>query len=112
MKIKQSEKDLQKAIVDLINYRGGVAVKFNNWGFRKTDGSFIPPRELGVSDILACYKGCFLAFEVKSTGKKATLYQTAFIDRIKKSGGFAAVTDDLKEVEEVLNFIDREWENR
>lgn len=100
---KVSEKDLQRSILDYINALGGVAVKFNNFGFRKLDGGWIPPRELGISDILACYKGRFIAIEVKSTGKKASNTQMEFLIRVDRAGGIGLCTDNIDEVISLLD---------
>lgn len=44
----------------------------------------------GISDILGCYKGNFIALEVKKskTAKRSAL-QEVFVNRITQEGGFA-----------------------
>ncbi len=61
--------------------------------------------QTGVPDLLACYKGRFLAIEVKDTGKKATKLQEYNIDKIHKSDGIAIVADSLDQVKKIINNI-------
>lgn len=65
---------------------------------------------VGVPDLIACYRGFFVAFEVKRPGGKATKIQEHEIERIKKCGGRAYVVDRSREVEKALNRIDDEIE--
>lgn len=55
----------------------------------------------GVSDILACVKGRFVAIEVKAD-TKATALQELFINNIKKAGGIGAVCYNVEDVVELL----------
>lgn len=53
--------------------------------------------ESGVSDLLLCYQGIFIALEVKSqaNGKnKPTALQAKFLRRIQDAGGLVAVVDE------------------
>lgn len=57
----------------------------------------------GVSDILLCKQGRFVAIELKVGYNKPTKLQEKFIDNIKASGGFGFVCYSLDEVKECLN---------
>lgn len=53
-----------------------------------------PMQEKGIPDILGCYKGRFVGFEVKRPGKdfrEPTLYQKLQLKNIKKAGGISGV---------------------
>ena len=50
------EQDIQTSIMNYISSIGGLPIKFNNIGIYA---------KAGVSDILACIKGRFVAIEVK-----------------------------------------------
>lgn len=91
-----SEKAIDARIQKLVAQRGGWSVKFH--GTAKT--------RAGVPDRLVCYRGYFVAVEVKQPGKKPTPIQQFEIDRIKESGGIAIVATDTDAVAEVLNYID------
>jgi len=51
---------------------------------------------VGIPDIIACWKGQFLAIETKAPGKASTVTanQQRNIDAINKHGGWAIVVDD------------------
>ncbi|MBP3200170.1 MAG: VRR-NUC domain-containing protein [Lachnospiraceae bacterium] len=56
----------------------------------------------GVPDIICCYKGLFIAFEVKAESGKATALQDATIKRIRKAGGIAEVVRSVEEVKRII----------
>lgn len=56
----------------------------------------------GVPDLICCYKGKFVAFEVKLPNKKPTKLQYYNIGMIQEAGGQAFVVTNL---DEVKNFI-------
>ncbi len=105
-KLKVSEKDLQKTIIDYLLLKKAVVVKVNNGGvFDFKRQVWRKQREKGISDILACYKGYFLAIEVKSTGAKPSPDQEDFLQRVIKAGGHAIWTDNFEKVEEMIKRI-------
>lgn len=87
------EQDIQTSIMNYIKSIGGLPVKFNNMGIYAT---------AGVSDILACIKGRFVAIEVKKPGGKPSALQLNFIDAINKIGGLAFWADNLDDVKDKL----------
>ena len=60
---------------------------------------------VGCPDILVCYKGHFLAFEVKSPGKigNTTANQDREIAGINNAKGVAIVVDSVEQVMEVID---------
>jgi len=56
----------------------------------------------GIPDIIICFKGRFIALEVKAKGRKTTVLQQITINRINKAGGTAVVVYSLEEVKELL----------
>ena len=56
----------------------------------------------GVSDILACIKGRFVAIEVKRPGNKPTAVQLQFIKAVNSIGGLAFWADNLQDVKDKL----------
>lgn len=59
---------------------------------------------VGVSDIICCWNGWYLAIETKAPGKKAntTANQRNFLSNIQKNGGLALVIDDAQELRTIL----------
>jgi len=61
----------------------------------------------GVPDIIACFKGHFLAIEAKAGKNKPTALQEREIANIQKAGGHAMVLneDNLDLLEFLINYI-------
>lgn len=87
------EQDIQTKIMDYIASIGGLPIKFNNIGIYA---------KAGVSDILACIKGRFVAIEVKKPGNKPSKLQENFINGVNSIGGLAFWADNLDDVKEKL----------
>ena len=89
------ERDIQKAILDYLKYRGFIAIKHRNVGiYKKSTDRYIPlpADELGISDIIACApSGRFVAIEVKRIGGKPSDAQVAFIKSVQQQGGLATI---------------------
>lgn len=61
----------------------------------------------GIPDVLACYKGIYLALEVKRPiGGKISKIQESNIRKINDAGGYAIVVTSAVEVKEHLKTID------
>ena len=56
----------------------------------------------GIPDIIACVRGRFFAFEVKTASGKATALQETTIRKILAAGGTAAVVRSADEVRAIL----------
>ena len=56
----------------------------------------------GLPDLIGCYRGYFVAMEVKKPGGHATDLQAFTMQRIRTAGGYAAV---IHSVEEALDFL-------
>lgn len=65
----------------------------------------------GVSDIICCYKGQFIAIEAKATAQlQPTALQRAYLDEVLNADGQALVihADNVDAVQELLDYIDEE----
>jgi len=58
--------------------------------------------QAGVSDFIVCYKGRFIALEIKAIGGKLSQLQSAFLDKVIVAGGLAAVCFNVEEARKVL----------
>lgn len=65
----------------------------------------ITSTKAGVPDILACYKGMFIAIEVKTpkTQKNVSELQKYNLARIQELGGHTLVAWSVEQVEEFIN---------
>jgi Holliday junction resolvase len=64
--------------------------------------------ERGVPDILCCYKGRFVGFEVKTAKGRISGPQRVQNERIRRACGRAVVVRSVADVRVVLKHIDRE----
>lgn len=83
-------------IVKIRNYLKGVDGLF----FWKEHGGQYSTA--GIPDIIVCYRGRFIAFEVKAGNNKPTVLQAITIKQIIKAGGYAMVVRSLDEVMQVI----------
>lgn len=83
------EKDIQTKILNFINSQPGCyAVKVTGGLYQKG----------GISDILACVKGRYVAIEVKRPGERLTPLQESFLAKVVYTGGRAFVATSVEEV--------------
>lgn len=88
------EADLSKRIIRELRAYGAWAVK--------THGD--PRQSRGLPDIIACYEGLFVGFEVKLPGKERTVtpLQAHTLEQITLAGGVAHVVTSPSEALAIL----------
>ncbi len=59
----------------------------------------------GIPDIICCYRGRFVAFEVKTEKGRTTALQESIINKMQKCGGKAAVVRSVDEVKSVIEEV-------
>jgi len=92
------ERDLQPDLIEYLESEGAYVLKTHVSSFQKQ----------GEPDITCCYKGRYIAFEVKRDEKeKARKLQEYKMSLIRKAGGIAMRVDNLNQVKEVLYEISR-----
>ena len=106
-----TESQVQKVILQWLEMQKDLTViRFNAIGIPLGEtGKFRPIRMKGVSDLICCVRGKFLAIEVKrEKGGKLSDYQKAFLQTVEDVGGKAIVATTLDEVIETVNEIRKE----
>lgn len=92
----QPEYRIVQNVKKLIKSRGGWCVKIHGG----------PYQDAGTPDILVCYKGHFIAVEVKTARGVARPEQRVVQQAITRAGGYALITHRIGEVADVLDAID------
>lgn len=94
------EAHVQKRILGMLRKRGA-------WAYKTTGGM---GSTAGAPDILCCYRGLFLAIEVKRPGKLSTIsdLQRRRLQEIAQAKGLAYAVDSVESAEEILDFVDRQ----
>jgi Holliday junction resolvase len=88
------EADLERDILDYLNYMGGC--------FFRTHDAKHRPCTPGIPDIVGVRQGIFYAVEVKRPGGKPTVEQTAMLIRLRGCGAVAFVATSLADVQEMM----------
>jgi Holliday junction resolvase len=87
-----SEQKIQASIIKYLESKGAYVVKV------------ITASKKGVPDILACYKGQFIAIEVKRPETKTNVssLQAYNLKKIEETGGLSLVAWDLVQVKSII----------
>ena len=93
------ESAIQKKILDYLDAKGCFTVKV------------ISANKNGIPDILCCYKGQMIGFEVKGMGGVVSEMQKFQVSEIRKAGGVAEVVRSVDEVRHALDKLSRVDEN-
>jgi Holliday junction resolvase len=104
-----SEHEIQGAIIDLIRVRGGVVTRVNSGSMIAKSGDRayrVQLADKGTSDVIALYKGVYLAIEVKGANGKPTPEQIAFLESVARAGGVGLLAYDSEFVDQILCNID------
>jgi len=97
----QPEAKLVKKIQSYIRRKGGWCVKIH--------GGDNPFQQVGIPDLLCCYRGRFFALEVKVPGGKVSRLQYQTLRGIREAGGVGAVVSSITEVKRLLEGPDPAW---
>lgn len=96
-----SEATLQKTIIDTLEQRGAWVAKQHQTGRGRR----------GIPDVLACYRGLFIAIEVKAPGsttaagrKEAQLRE---LGAVQTAGGHAMIATNVSKVLLLLDALDQ-----
>ena len=97
-RMTQAEGRLTRSILKELRGRGGWWVKIHGHAYQ----------EPGIPDIIGCYRGVFIGFEVKVPGKAHTLTQRQglTLQRIREAQGFSALIESKRGASELLDELD------
>lgn len=101
--MNKKENSIQASIIEYLkgNPKKGIA-GIGGWWLNFHGGSVYMPR--GIPDIIGCFKGRFIAFEVKRPGEKPRKIQEYTLKILKEAG---AVTGIVYSVDDVINIVER-----
>jgi Holliday junction resolvase len=116
-----TENDVKKAIFEYLLYNGFLVIRVNSGAARSRseDGKrrfirFVFWQVLGraletagVSDLIGCAAGQFIAIECKRPGKKHNVSdaQRRFLQAVEKAGGIAVVAEGVEDVAGIVEEI-------
>lgn len=86
---------LTNQAIEAIYQDGGFAWRASSTGiYDQKAGAYRTAAKKGVADVLGCYKGFLIAFEIKIGKDRLSDEQDGFLKNIHHAGGFAAVVTD------------------
>jgi hypothetical protein len=70
-----------------------------------------PNQEKGIADILVCYRGMYIALEVKQHYGELRSLQRLFLRRVRRAEGIGEIVYDIEIVKRIIGCIDagRTW---
>ena len=89
------EKNIENHIKRYLKSKGAYYVKYFGNQFS----------QVGVPDILACYKGKFIGREVKNETGKTSPLQDVNLEQIKQAGGISLVARSVEDVKQVIDTL-------
>lgn len=91
------ESQFSREVTTYLERKGAI---INN----QTGGMF---SKVGVSDLLVCYKGYFIALELKVGSYQPDQLQISYLQKVREAGGFGLILrDTLQELMVLLSCID------
>lgn len=91
------ESQFSREVTTYLESKGAI---INN----QTGGMF---SKVGVSDLLVCYKGYFIALELKVGKYQPDSLQISYLQKVRDAGGFGLILrDTLQELMVLLSCID------
>lgn len=101
MPSRSTANDLTTAILDFIYRQGGYAFRASSTGiFDPSLRQYRTAPKKGVSDILGCYQGRFLAIEIKIGKDRLSPEQDGFLKNIAHVDGLAFIARDFESFQE------------
>jgi hypothetical protein len=92
--VGQPESRRVKRIRKAIEERGGCCFKIHGGD---------PFQEVGIPDLLVCFRGWFIGIEVKEPRGRLRPRQARVLRRIEEAGGIALVATEVDEVIDLLS---------
>ena len=90
------EKNIENKIKNYLRSKGAYYVKYFGNQFS----------QVGVPDILACYRGRFIGIEVKNEKGKTSPLQDINLQQIAQAGGLSLVARSVEDVKFIIDRID------
>lgn len=89
-----NEQTIQKKIIKHLESIGAYVIKI------------VVAQRSGIPDLICCYRGKFIAFEVKSKTGKVSALQSYNIQKIKEQDGHAFVVRSVEEVKDIIKQLE------
>lgn len=109
---RPTESQIQSAIIDYLRMVGAVVTRVNSGKMfvQNSNGSsrIVRLADAGTADLIACYRGRYLAIEVKDHKGKVRPEQEQFIQEVNDAEGRGFIARSVDDVIKVLDQIKSE----
>lgn len=100
----KKENSLQSAILEYLKGNPRKGIKgIGGWWLNFHGGSVFMPR--GIPDIIGCFKGRFIALEVKRPGEQPTKLQAKTLELLQAAGAVTGIVHDVDETREIMGKV-------
>lgn len=98
---QKKENSIQAECLEYLRGNPRKGIKgVGGWWLNFHGGDPFMPR--GIPDIIGCYRGRFVALELKRPGETPTVIQKKFLRTLKSAGALTAVIHSVDELKEVI----------
>ena len=98
MKLKSSEKDIQRTILEYLALKGIFHYRQNTGAFKDTQGHLYRFGATGSPDIVCVHRGRYVGIEVKGEKGKQSPAQEQFQENLERAGGMYILARSLDDV--------------
>lgn len=100
----KKENSLQSSILEYLKGNPRKSIKgIGGWWLNFHGGSVYMPR--GIPDIIGCFKGRFVALEVKRPDEQPTTIQEKTLELLQAAGAVTGVVHNVDEVKEIIGKV-------
>lgn len=99
------EKDIQRQVIEWLNYHNFYAFRFNSGMISTGEGKtkrMVKLGEVGMPDVLAVKQGQFYGFEIKRPGKEPTFLQNLAHEKLRNYGAKVYTIHSVEELMAIL----------
>lgn len=98
---QKKENSIQAECLEYLRGNPRKGIKgVGGWWLNFHGGDAFMPR--GIPDIIGCYRGRFVALELKRPGETPTVIQKKILRTLKSAGALTAVIHSVDELKEVI----------
>lgn len=99
---QKPEAAIQAKIIKWLETQGAIVLRTNSGVFVGESGHRVQGTAPGTSDLTICWRGRFVAIEVKAADGTVTAKQQRYLDRVNTQGGLAFVARSVDDVKRLL----------
>ena len=101
----QTEKGIQQAIIEWLQYKGYFVWRHNSGMVRTAHDTMVRMGVAGMPDVFALKDGFLIGVEVKRPGRKPTDIQERMLNELREHGAGTVVATSVEDMERYLKLL-------